>query len=34
MEEPMTRSGKKLWAIARKKVKVIARINAMKRITL
>ncbi|CAD8202098.1 unnamed protein product [Paramecium pentaurelia] len=34
MEEQVTRPGKKLWAIARKKVKVIARINAMKRITL
>lgn len=34
MEDEGVRSGKKLWAIARKKVKVIARINAMKRMTL
>ncbi|KAM3136546.1 hypothetical protein pb186bvf_011349 [Paramecium bursaria] len=34
MQQEQTRSGAELWKLARQKVKVIARINAMKRITL
>jgi hypothetical protein len=32
--QPAQSNGKRLWALAKRRVQVIARINAMKRITL
>lgn len=34
MDEHPTRSGKQLWAIAKKQVKVIAKFHTLKRLNL